>query len=344
MLVISGLFCDFSLSSKPQNKPHKPTPPAHSRYAQLKKTNNKRIDYICNFNTKMKKMKNELWNTKTEKQFFKQALNSFATPEQLFYKFGNDYLAYVPKGQSAKGQALQSRNSLIGQFTEKWCTNLLQPIAKKIKLHAVTGVICNEIGLSKQSNADLAFCTTNDIEQPAENIKMIFEVKMSITSNYQYFNNTKELNCLGDYNTHKGNPSILRSDSMLKAIGKAINIRVSGISSTKIPIIILGNSPITKSYLKKVDFLQKYGVIQNFLSLNPKISDKDFIKLSEKQAFTTIEKYTQLEILLTELIENEINYFSSMISKPKLGEIITIANKEKTNIKKAERFLELIRS
>ena len=96
--------------------------------------------------------------------------------------------------------------------------------------------------------------------------------------------------------------------------------------------------------MKKVDFLQKYGVIQNFLSLNPKISDKDFIKLSEKQAFTTIEKYTQLEILLTELIENEINYFSSMISKPKLGEIITIANKEKTNIKKAERFLELIRS
>ncbi len=289
-------------------------------------------------------MKNKLWDIKTEKQFFEQALNSFATPEQLFYKFGNDYFAYVTKRQRAKGQVLQSRNSLIGQYTEKWCTNLLQSIAKQLKLHAITGVVCNEIGLSKQSNADLAFCTTNDIEQPAENIKMIFEIKMSITSNYQYFLKANKIKYLGDYSTHKGNPSILRSDSMLKAIGKAINIRVSGISSTKIPIIILGNSPITKHYLKKVDFLQKSGVIQNFISLNPNFSKNEFIKNSKNKAFQTIEKLSQLKILLTKLIENEMNYFSSMISKPKLGEIITIANKNETNIKKAEKFLELIRS
>ena len=61
---------------------------------------------------------------------------------------------------------------------------------------------------------------------------------------------------LGDYKQHKGNPSLLRSDSMLKAIGKSINIRVSGIASAKIPIIVLGNSPITDSYVKKLIFLK----------------------------------------------------------------------------------------
>jgi hypothetical protein len=37
-----------------------------------------------------------------------------------------------------------------------------------------------------------------------------------------------------------------------------------------------------------------------------------------------------------------MNYFSSMLSKAKLGEIITIANKENSDILKAEKFLSLI--
>lgn len=39
-----------------------------------------------------------------------------------------------------------------------------------------------------------------------------------------------------------------------------------------------------------------------------------------------------------------MNYFSSMISKAKLGEIIKIANEEQTDIAKAEKFLTLIRN
>jgi hypothetical protein len=38
-----------------------------------------------------------------------------------------------------------------------------------------------------------------------------------------------------------------------------------------------------------------------------------------------------------------MNYFSSMISKLKLGEIIRIASQENTDIAKAEKFLTLIR-
>jgi hypothetical protein len=50
---------------------------------------------------------------------------------------------------------------------------------------------------------------------------------------------------------------------MLKAIGKSINIRVSGIESTEVPIVVLGNSPISDNYSQKVDFLKPAGVKEN---------------------------------------------------------------------------------
>lgn len=287
-------------------------------------------------------MNTNLWNTNTEIQFFEDALKSFASPEQLFYKLSHEYFAYVPKGKNAEGQTLQSRNSLIGQFTEKWCKNLFEPIAKDLGLYTVNGVVCEELGLSRLSTADLAFCTTNEVNQSPENIKLLFEIKMSIVSNYQYFNN--QIKYLGDYKQHKGNPSLLRSDSMLKAIGKAINIRVSGLSSTKIPIIVLGNSPISDNYCKKVDFLKKSGVVQGFWSLNPNPTDTNFIKNSPNFGFETIFDIQQLKNNCQELISNEMNYFSSMISKAKLGEIIRISNQEKTDIEKAEKFLTLIQN
>lgn len=188
------------------------------------------------------------WNKKIERKFFTEAMKNFASPEQLFYKLTDGHFAYVPKRKSAEGQTLQSRNSLIGKYTEKWSKDFFQPIAKKLGLYAVNSVVCPELGLTTKSDADLAFCTTNETQQKAENIKLIFEIKMSIVNNYKFEN--EQVNFVGDYKSHKGNPSILRSDSMLKAIGKSINIRVSGTESTKIPIIILGNSPITKNYLK----------------------------------------------------------------------------------------------
>lgn len=204
-----------------------------------------------------------LWNNDTEIQFFKEALKNFASPEQLFYNLQSGYYAYIPKGADAEGQTLQSRNSLVGQYTERWCKNIFNDIARQLRLFAVNSVVCDELGLIRQSSADLAFCTTNSVNQDAENIKLLFEIKMSVVSNYKFIKPNK-VNFVGDYKQHKGSPALLRSDSMLKAIGKSINIRVSGIASTKIPVIVLGNSPITESYIKKVDFLKTSGVIQGF--------------------------------------------------------------------------------
>ncbi|MDR0971944.1 MAG: hypothetical protein LBM25_06145 [Bacteroidales bacterium] len=283
----------------------------------------------------------ELWNNDVEINFLQQALESFATKEQLFYKLNDEYYVYVPKGENSYNQTMQSRNSLVGQFTEKWCNQLLSSIAKEFNLYAVNGVICQEIGLTKQSRADLCFCTTNDVVQKAENIKLLFEIKMSIVSNYKYVNNEK-IEFVGDYKTHNGNPSLLRSDSMLKAIGKSINIRVEGISSRKIPIVVLGNSPITKGYIDKVDYLQKAGIVQGFWSLNPTPTNMDFIKQSPNKSFDTIYNKNQLLDKCSHLLKEDLNFFSSMMSKQRLGEIIFLASKETSDEKIAEKFLTLI--
>jgi hypothetical protein len=128
---------------------------------------------------------------------------------------------------------------------------------------------------------------------------------------------------------------------MLKAIGKSINIRVSGTESTKIPIIILGNSPITKNYLQKVDFLKKAGIIQSFISLYPNPTN-DFIKNSINKGFQTFNEYQDLSNYISEVVNSDLNFFSSMLPKRKLGQIITVSSKEKDDILKATKFLSLI--
>jgi len=60
-----------------------------------------------------------LWNKKQEEDLFIKSLE-FATLEQLFYQADNNRLyAYWPKGYKGTKTTLQSRNSLIGSFTEK---------------------------------------------------------------------------------------------------------------------------------------------------------------------------------------------------------------------------------
>ena len=284
----------------------------------------------------------ELWSTDAEKMFFASYLKT-VLPDKLFYKLDNVYYAYIPKVFNSKNQTLQSRNALIGFYTEKWCRDLFAPIARKMNLYAVNGVICEELGLTKNSSADLAFCTNEKKYQKAEDIKLIFEIKMSIVWNYIY-DEKKGITILGDFRTHKGNPSLLRSDSMLKAIGKAINIRVSSFSANKIPIIIIGNSPITSTYLDKVDDLKSAGVVQGFWSLNPyPLDTDDYIKNSPLQGFKTYNNIAEITKDCEKFVTNEYYFISTMLSKPQIGKCISIAAKEKTNTAKAEKFIELLK-
>jgi len=285
----------------------------------------------------------KLWNKEVEHRFFKES-TQFATTEQLFYVTDKGrYLAYWPKNYDGRKSTLQSRNALIGSFTEKWTTDLIQEVVRDRKLFAVQGAICNEIALSNMSPADVVISRSNNLNQNPDDILAIIEVKMSIVWNWELQKN-KSLVCIGDYKTHQGNPGLLRSDSMLKAIGKSINIRVSSFKASKIPIIIMGNTPITKSYYSKVDHLKIAGIIQGFWSVNPKPLDNDGenVKKTEKQGFYRFDSFKELKNSFENLLSEERNYFSSMKGKKELGQIIEKVDKEQTYEKKAEVFLKLI--
>jgi hypothetical protein len=167
--------------------------------------------------------------------------------------------------------------------------------------YAVTNVVCEEIGLSQKSPADVAICKSPYVSQSPDNILIIIETKMSIVWNWELIKNagSYSLKCLGDYKTHQGNPGLLRSDTMLKAIGKSINIRVSGFSAAKIPILIFGNTPINNSYYNKVDFLKLNGIIQGFWSVNPRpldnIHDDSNLKNTPKNGFFRYDDYNELK-------------------------------------------------
>lgn len=285
----------------------------------------------------------DLWTKDKEIEFFNEA-RKFATPEQLFY-LGDDsrYYSYWPKSYKGKKSTLQSRNALIGNFTEKYSVDLLQEFACTKGLYAIQGAICNEIGLTPQSPADVVFSKKKHREQNAKDITVIFEVKMSIVWNWELKDN--QLICLGDFKTHKGNPGLLRSDSMLKAIGKSINIRVSGYSASRIPIIILGNTPITESYISKVDHLYHAGIIQGFWSVNPNPLDNNGnnLKQTPDSGFIRMDSYDELNQNLHNLLSEEREFVSGMKSRKELGRIIEIASREPDFETKAKKFLLLIR-
>ena len=186
-----------------------------------------------------------LWNQEVERSFFEEQMCSSISLDKLFYSTDDDrLLAYWPKNYTGETSTLQGRNSRIGKFTETWTKKLIQNCVKTQNLFAVPGAVCEEIGLTSRSKADVVIARRKEKHLNPEDILVIFEVKMSVVWNWELKND--ELKCLGDYKTHQGNPGLLRSDSMLKAIGKAINIRVSSHRASTIPIIVIGNTPITR--------------------------------------------------------------------------------------------------
>lgn len=283
-----------------------------------------------------------LWAPETEANFFTKAANYFASPEQLFYVADDGrYLAYWPKSYNGKTGTLQSRNALIGNFTETWTRDLLETCVKAEGLYAVQGAVCKELDLTSQSAADVVISTKNSAQLNAEDILVIVEVKMSVVWNWELKDN--QLVRLGDYKTHKGQPGLLRSDSMLKAIGKSINIRVSSPRASTIPILIMGNTPITLSYFNKVDHLRVSGIIQGFWSVNPNPLDvEDTLKSTPRRGFVRFDTYESFRQSFVQLLSMETHFFSSMKNKDELGRFIEMANHEPNYEQKAETFLNLL--
>jgi len=286
---------------------------------------------------------NNMWSKNAELSFFSEC-ESFASPEQLFYVTDDDkYVAYWPNSYKGKKSTLQSRNSLIGKFSEKWTCNLIKNLVEDMDLFVIQDGQCEEIGLNNRSPADILISTKNKSKLKVEDIKMIFEVKMSLVWNWQ-LNADGSVSEIGDYKTHRGNPGLLRSDSMLKAIGKCINIRVSDYQSGKIPLIVIGNTPITKSYYSKVDYLKKAGIIQGFWSINPNpLNNQKTLKSTPENGFIRFDNENELKDSIKNLIDMDLNFFSGMKSKESLGKIIESANQKETYEEKGHEFLKLLR-
>ena len=285
-----------------------------------------------------------LWGRNQEKIFFEKSRN-FASYDQLFYRTSDErYVAYWPKGYDGPKSTLQARNSLIGNYTEKWVSDLIRYVLEDKNLYVVQQAQIPAIGISRKSPADIAIATQNKKVLMPDEVKLIFEVKMSLVWNWEYDVQTSHIREIGDYRTHQGRPSFTRSDSILKAIGKCIDIRVSNFKSSKIPLIVLGNAPLSNGFCKKADYLKKAGIIQGFWSLNPfPLNHGNTRKRSHKNGFLRMDNTDEFNMSLDKLFNQELNFFSGMQNPKKLGQLIELANREKTYQEKGLKFINLLK-
>lgn len=285
-----------------------------------------------------------LWNKNQEKLFFING-RKVAFVNQLFYRTNDGrYVAYWPKGYRGPKSTLQSRNSLIGDFTEKWVFNLFSSLIDDENLHVIRQARIPSLGITSRSPADIVIAEEDKKILKASEVKVIFEVKMSIVWNWQYDESSDEVKEIGDFRTHQGKPSFTRSDSILKAIGKCIDIRVSNSQSSKIPLIVIGNAPLSNGFSKKADHLKNAGIMQGFWSLNPfPLNHGNTRKSTPSGGFIRFDNTDELKLNLNRLFSEDLNYFSGMENAESLGKYIEIANDETTYEDKGLKFLNLIK-
>lgn len=284
-----------------------------------------------------------LWNKHQEKLFF---INSkeIKSLKQLFYRTDDGrYLAYWPKRYRGRKSTLQARNSLIGNYTENWVSELFNSLIGD-DLFVVQQARIPSVGITSNSPADIVIATEDKKILKASQVKLICEVKMSLVWNWEYDPTSGTVREVGDYRTHQGKPSFTRSDSILKAIGKCIDVRVSNFESTKIPIVVLGNTPLSNGFSKKADYLKHSGLIQGFWSLNPfPLNHGNTRKTTPKGGFVRFDNTDELKRHLNQLFIQDLNFFSGMESPKNLGKLIEIANCENTCENKGLKFLNLLK-
>ena len=285
-----------------------------------------------------------LWNKNQEKLFFVNLKNSISV-KQLFYRTEDGrYLAYWPRKYAGRKSTLQSRNSLIGEFTEKWVADLFNSLIKDESLFVIRQAIIPSLGINSRSPADIVIATVDKKILKDSQVKLICEVKMSIVWNWEYHPQFGNFTECGDLRSHQGRPSFTRSDSILKAIGKCVDIRVSNQNSSKIPILVIGNAPLSNGFCKKADYLKSAGIIQGFWSLNPfPLNHGNTRKATPKKGFVRFDNTAELKMHLNQLFKQDLNYFSGMENPQKLGELIEIADRETTHENKGLKFLNLIK-
>jgi hypothetical protein len=292
--------------------------------------------------TQWKKEVKRMWTKKAERKFFSWTFKKReAKPEQLFYCVEDKHFFYLPTGIRGQGQVMQARNSWVGEFTEKWAEKFLKPIVKELGLHLVRKAVIAEWGLVKQRAADLAICRKPELQQPEIDVIALIEVKMSIVWNWEWKPQEGKIVCAGDFQTHQGRPSVLRSDTVLKALGKAIEVRSKGFNGA---FFVLCNTPIPDDYQTQIDGCKRMGVMQGFFSVNPKpLDNKDTLKQTDFKGYLRWDSSEEAFETLSSLLTKQFHFFSAHLSLDQLGQLIERASQESSPQDKARRFLEALK-
>ncbi|ACZ62564.1 hypothetical protein [Dehalococcoides mccartyi] len=241
------------------------------------------------------------------------------------------------------------RNAVVSAITEEFVLNVFkQAINSSPQLsgnfYAKRNVTCPQLELGNSTAADIAILN-KDFDGPVnpQDIECICEVKMSMIWNWSSNNRDTPI---ADYDSHAGRPSIYRTDSILKAIGKAAIIR-SCPQNEKIPFIVIGNTPPPFNYRDKVDGTVKSGLIQKWISLTPKplvVSSKAQDKRNPKKTigFLRIDTINELQEFLSTLLSTEWQYVGAMVEAKKIGEILRLIDLSQNDESVGQQFLNLL--
>ena len=237
-----------------------------------------------------------------------------------------------PRCQVAELQVnnFNQRNALVSEETETFALNLFRATIKRTpqlagNYFAKRGVVCEPLGLDGSSGADLAILN-EDKDGPVSpsSIKCLFEIKMSVIWNWSLPDLQQPT---ADYDGSAGRPSIYRTDSILKAIGKASVTRGYD-GSEKIPFVIVGNTPPPTGYRDKIDKTVTSGLIQKWISLTPSPlivepnTNTNARNPKNTTGFLRIDSFNELQKLLVTLLSGDWCYVSNMVDPTEVGRII----------------------
>lgn len=242
-------------------------------------------------------------------------------------------------------QVAQARNVPVSTFTEIYAREVMQAAIDKYykgTLFVERGVQCDELSLTDGSGADLAIVKRQgQATLNAEDIVVVMEVKMSLVWNWKLGEDKPS----SDFYQHNGRPSLSRTDSLLKAIGKGAIFR-STEKSRRIPYLVIGNCPPPEGYYAKIDGAVRSGLVQKFISLTPKpvLSGPPMRNPKETSGggFLRIDSMDELATFLKSVIDGKGVYLGRMVDRKELGEKLKALDSNGPSEEVADRFIEAL--
>ena len=295
-----------------------------------------------------------LWSVDIERSLVEESMlttiycNNCKFSEKAFFRDKSDKCPTC-KAKLSVGTTNQ-RNAIVGNKTETFALTLLEYVTKGLReelaldLFAKRKVICPELGFTRHSEADLAILTEDlDGRVPPNTIACLFEVKMSFIWNWKKEDLSRPF---ADYDGCSGRPSIFRTDSILKAIGKAAITRGYP-GGEGIPFFFIVNTPPpSKAYRGSLGKTVDSGLIQKWVSLTPNpLIVKPHVSPNIRNpkfspGFLRIDSASELQALLLPLLGKQLNYISAMVDVGKIGNLIKSLDFSGTPEKIGQEFLQ----